>query len=150
MYYESISHTTVEVPSAASAALRIRSRQLRSFDALIWRNAAGQRVAAVGDGGLDNPFGEVAVINLDTNRQVESITFAWIEDEATAIRYLEECQESQGNPQGRPVRLPLDGTLEDAPAFFTCGCCGDRFKSTIAKQRIHDQDEGFGHCPECE
>ena len=150
MYYEAISHTTVEVPSAAEAARRIRSRQVRSFDALVWRNAAGQRIAAVGDGGLDHPFGEVAVINLDTDRQVESITFAWIDTDAEAIRYLEECQESQGHPDGSPANLPLDGSMEDAPAGFTCACCGEWFTSTIAKQRIHDQDEGFGHCRECE
>lgn len=149
MYYESISHTTVEVASAADAARRIRSREVRSFDALVWRNAAGQRVAAVADGGLNHPFGEVAVINLDTDRQIESITFAWIDDEAEAIRYLEECQESQGNPAARPARLPLDGALEDTPARFECACCGSFFTSTIASQRVHDQDEGFGHCPRC-
>jgi hypothetical protein len=90
----------------------------------------------------------VAVINLDTNRQLDSITFAWIDTEAEAISYLEKCQDSA--PLGdSPANLPLDGNGDDSPADFECGCCGDNFTSTIADQRIHDQDEGFGYCPSC-
>jgi hypothetical protein len=148
MFYEAISHTSVPVDSAADAARRIRSREARSFDALIWKNSQGQRIAAVADGGLNSPWGEVAVINLDTNRQLDSITFAWIDTEAEAISHLEKCQDSA--PLGdSPANLPLDGEGDQRPADFECGCCGTNFTSTIADQRIHDQDEGFGYCPSC-
>jgi len=33
--------------------------------------------------------------------------------------------------------------------FFTCGCCGIGFKSTIAEQVKFDQDSGFGICDSC-
>lgn len=78
MYYESIQHRTVECANAEEAAMKIRKGNVCSCDALVWRSSVdGQRLAAVGDGGLDSPFAEVAVINLDTGIQIESITFAW-------------------------------------------------------------------------
>lgn len=148
MFYESVSHTSRPVASAAEAATLIRCGSITSCQALIWQNSRGQRIAAVGDGGLDNPWFEVAVINLDANRQIESITFGWINDLPTAIRYLEECQDA--TPLGnRPANCPLDGEGESTPTSFTCGCCGTGFMSTIAEQRIHDQDEGYGYCPKC-
>lgn len=148
MYYEAISHAAVPVESAADAARRIKSGKAMSFQALIWNNTKGERIAAVADGGLDDPWGEVAIINLTTNRQLESITFAWIDTEAEAIRYLEECQDD-APLSDRPAKLPLDGEGENRPANFECGCCGEGFTSTIAEQRVHDQDEGFGYCPKC-
>jgi hypothetical protein len=147
MYYQSVSHKSVPVSSAQEAARRIKSGREMSFHALIWKNSTGQRIAAVDDGGLDDSWGEVAVINIDTDRQLESITFPWCSDEEAA-RYLMECQDSAGL-SNRPANLPLDGAGEDKPAAFTCGCCGDGFTSTIAEQRPHDQDEGYGYCPRC-
>ena len=148
MHYEAISHATMNVDSAADAARRIRSGQEPSYNALIWQNTKCERIAAVADGGLNHPWGEVAVINITTNRQLESITFAWIETEDEAIRYLEKCQDS--DPLGdSPANLPLDGEGDNIPAYFQCGCCGTSFTSTIAEQRAHDQDEGYGICHEC-
>ena len=33
---------------------------------------------------------------------------------------------------------------------FECGCCGSGFLSTRREQAKHDQDQGYGICPECE
>lgn len=148
MYYESIQHRTVECANAEEAAMKIRKGNVCSCDALVWRSSVdGQRLAAVGDGGLDSPFAEVAVINLDTGIQIESITFAWIKDDSEAVKYLKEC-ETDPCPLGK-ARLPLDGCGEDQKTTLTCGCCGEGFKSTIAEQRPFDQDEGYGYCPRC-
>lgn len=147
MYYESIQHTGVEVDSAEAAGERIRTHDVTSNTALIWRNSRGERIAVVGDGGLDSPFFEVAVINLDLDRQIESITFGWIKPEEYG-RELKDC-EDDAPLSDRPARLPLDGSREDSPCAFTCSCCGEGFRSTINEQRRFDQDEGYGHCPSC-
>ena len=146
MYYEAIPHVTVEVNSAAVAARRIRAGEAPSYAALIWRNSRGERVAAVADGGLDHPWAEVAVINVDTKRQLESITFAWIDDETTAIGYLQGCEDDHGLGA---CHLPLDKEGQDALVYFTCSCCGEGFKSTIKEQKVHDLDQGYGLCPSC-
>jgi hypothetical protein len=147
MYFESIPHRTEEVSCAAEAARKIRSGHTASFIALIWKNSRGERVAAVDDGGLNDPWSEVAVINVDTNRQLESITFPWCSDEQAA-RFLLECQDDAGLSD-RPANLPLDGEGESIKSIFTCACCGTGFKSTLAEQRPHDQDCGYGYCPAC-
>ena len=147
MFYESVQHQSRPVADAAEAARLIKAYDARSFVALFWKNTKGPRIAAVDDGGLDDSWGEVAVINLDTNRQLESITFPWCTDEEAA-RFLLECQDDDGLSD-RPANCPLDGAGEDTPAAFTCGCCGTSFTSTIAEQRPHDQDEGYGYCPRC-
>jgi hypothetical protein len=147
MYYEAVPHASVPVANAAEAARKIRSgKGLLCFHALIWKNSRGERIAAVADGGLDNPWAEVAVINVDTSRQLESITFAWIDDETTAIGYLQGCEDSHGLGA---CHLPLDHAGNDRPATFICSCCGTGFKSTIQEQRVHDQDQGYGYRPDC-
>ena len=147
MFFESVQHESRPVADAAEAARLIKSGAVMDFHALIWKNTKGQRIAAVNDGGIDDSWSEVAVINLDTNRQLESITFPWCSDEEAA-RFLLECQDDKGLSD-RPANLPLDGSGEGVPAAFTCGCCGTGFTSTIAEQRPHDQDEGYGYCPRC-
>ena len=147
MYYESRQHQSRPVADAAEASRIIKSGQVVDFHALIWKNAKGQSIAAVNDGSIDDPWSEVAVINLDTNRQIESITFPWCSDEEAA-RYLLECQEEEELHRS-PANLPLDGQGKDQPSTFSCACCGTGFTSTIAEQAPHDQDHGFGYCPSC-
>ncbi len=149
MYYESITHRSVPVADAAAAATLIRSGHAASFDALIWTNSSGQRIAAVADGGLDKPWFEVAVIALDADRQIESITFGWIRSDSQAIAALQAAENAPVHLHKSPAALPLDGAGEDDPTDFTCGCCGDVFESTIRQQRIWDQDEGYGIGPCC-
>jgi hypothetical protein len=147
MYYESVQHCSRPVENAEVAAYLIKSGRLMSSEAPVWKNSAGQRIAAVNDGGIDSPWFEVAVINLDTDRQLDSITFGWC-SAAEAAQYLIEAQDSKPLSD-RSASLPIDGGGEDARTTFTCGCCGEGFTSTIAEQRIHDQDEGYGFCPSC-
>lgn len=147
MYYESIQHRSRPVENAEVAAYLIKSGPLPSFEAPVWKNSRGQRIAAVDDGGLDDPWGEVAVINIDTDRQLESITFPWC-SAAEAAEYLKECEDDAGLSD-RPANLKLDGSGENIPSVFTCGCCGEGFKSTLTEQRPFDQDAGYGYCPRC-
>lgn len=156
MYFEARSHVLVPVADAAAAVHMVHSgridatQQLGEFHCPCWRNAAGQRVALVSDTHIDDgDFAECAVVNLDTRRQLESITFAWCDDEATKLRYVEGCENHPGG--GREVIVPCGDNPADHEvlARFTCSCCGEGFKSTLREQLPHDQDSGYGHCPAC-
>lgn len=146
MYYEAISHRSITVESAQEAATRIHEGNVCSCDALIW-TAHDRKMCAVADGGLNRPWMEVAVIDLNRKLQIESITFGWIDTLAEKIHHLELCETTEFVM--REARLPLDGEGESKLANFTCGCCGEWFESTIEEQRVFDQDEGHGQCPSC-
>ncbi len=148
MYFEARQHTTLPVINAEEAATRIHSGQVNCYDALTWTATNGRRLTVVADHHIDDIWKEVAVIDLDRQVQIESITFGWIEGLAEKIQYLKNC-ETTDYVFRNSVSLPLDGDKEDQPAEFECGCCGDGFISTIAKQRVFDQDCGFGICPGC-
>ena len=139
-------HTTREVPNAETAARMIKAHEARDFDALIW-NAGDRRLAVVADNHCNNSFLEVAVIDLNRNVQIESITAGWCNEDQLR-QHLETC-ETTDFLMSHDVTLPLDGVGGDTPASFECGCCGSDFESTYAEQRKHDQDNGFGICPRC-
>lgn len=154
MYYESREHRTRPVASAAEAATLILSGRAAIFDALTW-TGNNRRLCAIDDGCIDRPWSEVAVIRLDTEKplQIESITFAWLGDDEgkrllEGVRYLEKCEVTDF-AMGETA-FPLDGNGTELIAWFSCGCCGENFRSTLAIQRIFDQDAGYGICPECE
>jgi hypothetical protein len=126
----------------------IHEGKAASYEALCWQTPKGE-LACVADGGLNHPWAEVAVLNLTTNRQIESLTFAWMGDLATKVRYVKECETGDFEMGGK-ANCPIDGEGLDKEAGFTCGCCGTWFQSTITKQRKFDQDEGYGICPDCE
>ncbi len=146
MYYEAISHRSVPVESAIEAATRIHEGNVYSCDALIW-SAGDRKMCVVADGGLDHPWSEVAVIDLNRKLQIESITFGWIDTLDEKIQHLVECETTEFVM--REARLPLDSEGESNLSYFTCSCCGSSFKSTIQEQRVFDQDEGYGKCPKC-
>lgn len=152
MYYESIMHESRLVVSANAAANLIKnykdeSGELMSFHAIKW-NANGRQLCAVADGGLNNPWLEVAVLDLSTMTQIESITAGWIDTVDELTKYFSECETGTFS-MGKVKALPIDGEGENAPAYFTCGCCGDWFQSTVKIQRKYDQDEGYGMCRSC-
>jgi|GEM_PF-1898602 hypothetical protein len=149
MYFETTMHATREVESAQLAARIIKLHDgLRDFDALIWTAPNGRRLALVADNHCNNPWLEVAVIDLDRNCQIESITAGWCDTTEQLQSYFEEC-ETTDQVFRQDIRLPLDGQNDDAPATFECGCCGTDFESTYAEQRKFDQDNGYGICPVC-
>ena len=51
----------------------------------------------------------------------------------------------QGEPIQEPEHLDPPGT-----SYFSCGCCGNMFKSTYDKQEPFGQDAGYGICDRCE
>ena len=157
MYFEARSHVLVPVAHAAAAVRMVHSgridatQQLGEFHCPCWLNAAGQRVALVSDTSIDDAnFAECAVVNLDTRRQLESITFAWCDNEAEKVRYVEGCENDAGLSDD-DVAVPFgDNPADlDIPADFTCSCCGESFTSTLRQELPHDQDSGYGHCPAC-
>jgi hypothetical protein len=92
MYFETTMHETVLVDSAAEVARRIKEGQVRDFDAFVW-TAHNRRLAVVADNHCNNPWLEVAVIDLDRKIQIESITAGWC-DEEKLRGYFEECETS--------------------------------------------------------
>jgi len=149
MYFETTMHVTVPVADAAECARRIHNKtELRDFDAFTWTATNGRRLAVVADNHCDNTWLEVAVIDLDRNVQLESITAGWIKTETELTRYFADC-ETQDYTFREGIQLPLDGNNDEAPATFTCGCCGEGFDSTYKAQRKYDQDNGYGICPRC-
>lgn len=148
MYFETTMHETVHVESAAEAARRIKAHETRDFDAYTWTAPSGRRLAVVADNHCNNPWLEVAVIDLDRSYQLESITAGWCDTDTELKGYFEKC-ETGDFVFRREIRLPLDGKDDDAPADFECGCCGEGFESTLREQRKYDQDNGYGQCPSC-
>lgn len=153
MYYQAIKHTSRLVQSAREAATLIHNQgdasgYLRSFDAIRW-SCNGMEFCAFADGGLNNPWREVAIIDFKNMIQIESITVAWVGSLEKLVHYFERSQFTEF-PMGKVTNLPIDGNGEDTPAVFTCGCCGEGFTSTISIQAENDQDEGYGICNECQ
>ena len=90
------------------------------------------------------------MLDLTNKMQIESITMAWIDTEEEKARYLRECETTDFRMgSAGTMTLPLDGQGDDTKAWFECGCCGEGFESTLAKQRKYDQDNGYGICPGC-
>jgi hypothetical protein len=147
MYFQTTMHETLTVENAGDAARRIKADERRDFDACVW-TAHGRRLAVVADNHCNNPWLEVAVIDLDRGLQLESITAGWC-DEEQLRRYFETC-ETDDFVFRRNVRLLLDRENGDMRASFECGCCGTDFQSTYAEQRRFDQENGYGICPKCE
>lgn len=153
MYYETTMHKRRAVVNAEAAARLIHERQdeqgeyLHDYDAIVWKSPDGRELAAVGDNHCNNPWAEVAVIDLTNKQQIESITFAWIDSLDEKIRQFSICETTDFRIGG--ADLPLDGQGDDIPATFECGCCGEGFKSTLKNQRKFDQDNGYGICPDC-
>ena len=156
MYFEARSHTIVMAADAIAAVRMVCSgkvsdeQHLCEFHCPTWLNAAGQRVALVSDTHIDDQnFGECAVVNLDTKRQLESITFAWCANEAQKVEYVQRCENSPGVPRDVIVPMSDSDADQDIASTFTCSCCGEGFSSTLREQLPHDQDNGYGHCPDC-
>jgi hypothetical protein len=146
MYFESRSHTSQPVASPTEAVRLIKSGECSINICPTFTNSKGQRVCLVDDGHIDTAWREVAVINLDTNRRLESITFDWC-DEAEALGAVQGCIDAKGYSD---ITFPIDGKNEDQLVNFLCSCCGDWFPSTVSEQKKHDFDAGYGLCPDCE
>ena len=159
MYFETTMHVSRPVANAAEAAQLIKhgklldqgsdDEYLHDYDALIWTADSGRRLAVVADNHCNNPFLEVAVIDLDTKVQVESITAGWCKTADELAKYFVRCETATDFFMRTDVTLPLDNIGGDTLADFECGCCGTSFESTYEKQRKYDQDNGYGFCPEC-
>ncbi len=149
MYFEARNHQSLPVKDAVEAVRLIHTGEVNSYQCPVWTNQKGHRIALVDDTHIDGPsFFEVAVVNLDTQEQYESLTFGWCNSAPEKLNLVLGCQEGHLVTR-RSVSLPLDGNGRNKPAHFTCGCCGDRFSSTLQEQERFDQDAGYGICPSC-
>jgi hypothetical protein len=150
MYFESRNHESVPVNGPAEAVKLIHSRRINVQQAPVWKSSKGNhRIALVDDSHIDDAWVEVALVNLDTREQLESLTLAWRKTEAEKLQLLLESLESDFVFR-KDITCPMDGGAQDSLANFTCGCCDERFPSTIQAQRRFDQDAGYGICPSCE
>lgn len=106
-------------------------------------NKAGDCIAFVPDGHIDNPKQELAVINLSEDTLIESWTWGWVSknDRRSSI-------ESIANSD-LVLRKDVKLNQLDKLVSFTCSCCGSTFQSTIENQKEHGQDSGYGICPKC-
>jgi hypothetical protein len=147
MYFETTMHSTRQVENALAAAHLIKMHDVHDFDALIW-TGSGRRLAVVADNHCDNPWLEVAVIDMERNCQIESITAGWCKTTEELAGHFVTCETTDFIFKPR-ITLPLDNRNGDARASFECGCCGTFFQSTYAEQRKYDQDNGYGICPDC-
>jgi hypothetical protein len=148
MHFESQPHTSHPVADAAEAVRLVHDDAIGAHRCPIWTNANGHRIALVADHHCDDSWKEVAVVNLDTREQYESITFGWIRTYERKLESVQKCELGQFVFR-KDVTVPLDGDGEDLPARFDCGCCGELFTSTIKEQAPLDQDAGYGICPSC-
>ena len=145
MYYEARTHTSHPVSGPEEAVRLIHEGKLTSNRVPIWTNESGDRIALIPDGHIDDPFLEIAVIDLDVALQYESLTFGWMKSFEEKLKYVVEAAKPGWH---RVCAIPsLDGKDFERTAWFECGCCGERFRSTLAKQLPFDQDAGFGICP---
>ena len=149
MYYESISHEIVQVANATEAASKIKTGKTFSYQALSWENANG-RFYVVSDCHIDSDaFAETALLQeIDSEFfQIDSITAGWINSKEELTRYF--VNSVKFPPIKRKTQL-IVGKPTNQKAFFTCGCCGNRFHSDVAYQMKFDQDNGYGICKNCE
>lgn len=148
MYFETQMHTRRNVDGPDHAARLLHAEEVRSFEALVWRTQDGREIAVVADNHCNDPWFEAAVLDLTNGTQIESLTIGWMKSMEQKAQYLRDC-ETADYVMRRDVSLPMDGEGGDTKAHFECGCCGDSFESTYDKQRVFDQDAGYGICPEC-
>ena len=111
-------------------------------------NDSGDKIIFVDDGGLDQPFFEVAVINQTQSHQVDSITWDWVEEDAAKINLVNKVLNTdfQMYPN-RSHSVPL--TIDDMrhnKAWYSCSTCGEIFVSTYDEQCEYDLYFGIGYC----
>jgi hypothetical protein len=154
MFFETVEHELVECSDARQAALWIKGKETITdrqspglWQVPVWTAPNGHTIAAVADNvGADDAWGEAAIIDLTTNKQIESITVAWCDVEEL-VEYFTTVHDSE-IVMKNPADLPMIGAVRGT-AHFQCGCCGDDFESTIAEQKRFDRDAGYGICDDC-
>jgi len=148
MYYESIIHQLREVANSLEAATLIKNGKLFGYEALKWTSPNGI-FYAVNDAHIDDStFGETAVIKEVNGQfiQVESITAAWIKTPEELAKSFEDAEINDFSISKASLII---GEVKNQTAFFTCGCCGERFHDLVKKQLQFNQDAGYGICSNC-
>lgn len=136
------------------AARLIKQGEAAGYEALTHKAVVKGRevnVYYVNDASIhDKNFAETAVLIDAANgeqEQIESITAAWIDTAEKLAEYFNKAITTDDVYYMGKVRLFNN---DNTPAWFTCGCCGNGFKSTIEKQKKFDQDATYGICNRCE
>lgn len=145
MFYESRVHEILE-PVTGYEELAAAIENSRSYQVCTIINNSGKKIGFVPDGVIDSPFDELAVVNISDGKQIESLTWAWVE--TNKAQALKDCAECTTVNMG-PAHIPTS-SQDNKQAYFTCGCCGNRFKSSIKEQVKFNQDAGYGICKSCE
>ncbi|NCU33214.1 MAG: hypothetical protein EOM23_09860 [Candidatus Moranbacteria bacterium] len=150
MYYQTRVHRKKEVNGAMEAATLIKNQEAAGFDALTWKTQNGV-FYAVSDSHIDDSnFAETALLVEEGEKfyQIESITSGLIK----TTEELAECfiESEVDFPIKREVNLIINSLTGDEKAYFTCGCCGNRFFDNVSYQLKFDQDTGYGICKKCD
>lgn len=147
MYFESRINSIETVATITEAAERIKNNPF-DFD--------GYRVTInnieyifVNDSMVDgvDRIKEVAVVDQTNGHLIESITADWI---SSATKLAESFTEAiAANKPQYNAKVPT--CIEECNlAWFTCSCCGERFRGNYKHQKQFDKDSGYGLCSDCE
>ena len=142
MYYES---RTYKVMDPSGSYDELVNNINNSPDSVVHTiiNEKGHKIAFVPDGHIDHPKQELAILDLTDNKQLESWTWAWIKEE----KKVDEIKAIANTDYVMSESIHFNDQV--ANVFFTCGCCGTSFQSTIEEQRKFDQDSSYGICDSC-
>jgi hypothetical protein len=92
---------------------------------------------------------EVAVVNAEENKKVESITVSWLKDTKETYTYFLDA--ITRNENCGAVKVPMSREdFKNILVEFECGCCGNFFEDEFENQEKYDQDTGFGICLDCQ
>lgn len=147
MYYEGRVSQIVDVPEAALA----ETLRNPSMD-IIYRTG---KYGFANDASTCEGILELAILDLESNTQIESLTMGWVPESGIAgvQAGVEAFRKCCNNPfSQRPTGLVFEGdkVVRQPESWYTCGCCGESFKSTHSVQKKFDQDAGYGICGSCE
>lgn len=143
MYYETVIHEKLTVNTLTEVSELLINKKPACYKAINWDN-----FYFVNDAHIDDPpFSEVAVLfkKEDDYYQFESLSGTALEvDDLNMI-----INDYLNNKYVDRLKYLLFEKNDNVKAYFTCGCCGNRFYSNVSYQLKFNQDNGYGICPQC-
>lgn len=143
MYYETIIHEKLTVDTLAEVSELLINKKPACYIAINRGN-----FYFVNDAHIDDPpFSEVAVLFEKDNKyyQFESLSGTALKEEELN-NIINEYLDNRYVDRLKHLLFEKNDTVN---AWFTCGCCSDRFYSNVSYQLKFNQDNGYGICPRC-
>lgn len=108
----------------------------------------GKNYGFANDESSCNGITELAILDMDANTQIESLTIGWVK--GNKLKAILECCENPSIQKKTGLTIENNKIVNQPKSWYTCGCCGTGFKSTHKEQSKFDQDSGYGICSDCE